>query len=157
MGMTETSPTTHEEFVDDIFAFYNGDYSKREVFAESVTFVDPLAELHGRDELEEFIREMRTTFPDLELTWTDMLAGDDTIMVEWKVRATHKGDLKGIPPTGNQVEHYGMEKYLISNNKVQEVHIYFDAQELPEQLGLTFPAVIGQLPKLAWGKFRSLF
>lgn len=155
--MTEPGTTTHEEFVDDIFAFYNGDYSKREVFAESVTFVDPLAELGGRDELETFIREMRTTFPDLELTWTDMLADDNTIMVEWRVRATLKGELKGIPPTGNQVDHYGMEKYLIADNKVQEVNIYFDARELPKQLGLTFPAVIGQLPKLTWRKFRSLF
>lgn len=151
------STTNHETFVDDIFAFYNGDYSKRDVFSESVTVVDPLAELQGREELEEFIREMRTTFPDLELTWTNMLAGDDTIIVEWKVKATHKGELKGIPPTGNQVEHYGMEKYVIADVKVQKINIYFDARELPEQLGLTFPAVIGQLPKLAWGKFRALF
>ena len=29
------------------------------------------------------------------------------------------------------------------------MHAYFDTQAIPEQLGLTFPAIIGQLPKLA--------
>lgn len=102
---TDTDTTRHEQLVNDMFAFYNGDFSKQDVFAESVKFVDPLAELQGRDELEAFVREMRTAFPDLQLTWTNMLASDEMVMVEWTVTGTHEGEFNGIPPNGNEIEH----------------------------------------------------
>lgn len=129
--------TSHEQLVDDWYALFNGDFSKLDVAAESVEFIDPLGEAHGREELEGFIREMYTVFPDLQLTVTDMVADDDLIMVEWAVSGTHEGELNGIPPTNREVEQKGMEKLVISDNQVQESHIYFDQQEMLSQLGLT--------------------
>lgn len=91
--------TSHEKLVNDWYALFNGDFSKLDVAAESVEFIDLLGEAHGREELEGFIREMYTVFPDLQLTVTDMVADDDLIMVEWTVSGTHEGELNGIPPT----------------------------------------------------------
>lgn len=132
-----TDISRHEKTVEDWYALFNGDFSKRDVAAESVTFTDPLAEAQGRDEVEGFIREMHTAFPDMELTVEDMVADGDIAMVEWSVTATHEGELNGIPPTGQEVEQRGMEKLLITNNHVQESHVYFDQHELLTQLGLT--------------------
>lgn len=135
--MTDASTTRHEQLVNDWYALFNGDFSKLDVVTESVEVVDPLAELHGRDELEGFIREMRTAFPDIHLTLGDMLATDDVVMAEWTVTGTHEGEFNGIPPTGNDVEQQGMEKLLIADKKVQEARIYFDTQEMLTQLGVT--------------------
>lgn len=129
--------TDYEPIVNDWYAMYNGDLSKLDVLAESVEINDPLAELHGREEVEGFIQEMRTAFPDMHLTWDEMLSDDDTVMVEWTVTGTHEGEYNGIPPTGNEIEQQGMEKILIADNKVQEAHIYFDTQEMLTQLGVT--------------------
>lgn len=133
--MTDTS--RHEQIVEDWYALFNGDFSKLDVAAESVEFTDPLAEAHGRDQVEGFIREMHTAFPDMELTVEDMVADGDLAMVEWSVTATHEGELNGIPPTGREVEQRGMEKLLISHNKVKESYVYFDQHEMLTQLGLT--------------------
>lgn len=133
--MTDANTTCHEQLVDDWYALFNGDLSKLDVLAESIAINDPLAELHGRDEVEAFIQEMRTAFPNMQLSWTDMLADDDVVMVEWSVTGTHEGEFTGIPPTGNEVEQQGMEKLLISDDKVQEAMIYFDTQEMLAQLG----------------------
>jgi steroid delta-isomerase-like uncharacterized protein len=133
--MTDT--TRYESLVNDWYAMFNGDLSKLDVLAESVEINDPLAELHGREEVEAFIQEMRTAFPDIHLTWDEMLSDDDTVMVEWTITGTHEDEFNGIPPTGNEVEQQGMEKLLIADNKVQEAHIYFDTQEMLSQLGVT--------------------
>jgi len=45
-----------------------------------------------------------------------------------------------------------MEKFRVVDGKNQEMRAYFDPQEIPEQLDLTFPAVIAQLPKLVLRK-----
>lgn len=135
--MTDVNTTRHEELVNDWYDLFNGDFSKLEVVSESIEFDDPLAEIHGRDELEAFIREMRTAFPDIEITWNDMLAGDETVMLEWTVTGTHEGEFNGIPPTGREVEQQGMEKLLVADNKVQESQVYFDKHEMLTQLGVT--------------------
>lgn len=129
--------TQHEQLVNDWYALWSGDLSKLDVLAESVEIVDPLAELHGRDEVEGFVREVQTAFPDIDFTLTDLLASDDLVMAEWRVTGTHEGEFKDIPPTEHEVDQQGMEKLLIAGNKVKEARIYFDQQEMLTQLGVT--------------------
>jgi hypothetical protein len=45
-----------------------------------------------------------------------------------------------------------MEKLRVVDGNIREMHAYFDTREIPEQLGLTFPAIIAQLPKLVLRK-----
>lgn len=135
--MTDVNTTRHEQIVNEWYALFNGDFSKLEVVAESAEISDPLAEIHGREELEGFIREMRTAFPDIHLTLDRMLATDNLVMTEWTVTGTHEEKFNGIPPTGNTVEQQGMEKLRIADGKIHEASIYFDTQEMLTQLGAT--------------------
>lgn len=135
--MTDANTTHHEQLVNDWYALFNGDFTKLEVVAESAEISDPLAEIHGHEELEGFIREMRTAFPDIRLTLDDMLAREDVVMAEWTATGTHEGEFNGIPPTGNEIEQQGMEKLRIADDKIQEASIYFDTQEMLAQLGVT--------------------
>lgn len=135
--MTDANTTRHEQLVNDWYALFNGDFTKLDVIAESAEISDPLAEIHGREELEGFIREMRTAFPDIRLTLDDMLAREDVVMAEWTATGTHEGEFNGIPPTGNEVEQQGMEKLRIADDEIQEASIYFDTREMLAQLGVT--------------------
>jgi predicted ester cyclase len=58
-------------------------------------------------------------------------------MKEWTVTATHDGEYSGIPPTNREVEISGMAKILTENGKVVEDRLYYDLQEVFDQLGLT--------------------
>lgn len=140
--MTEASATKHAQLMSDYVDIWNGgEYSKLpDIVAESVTVYDPGApegEVRGRDALEAFLREVRTGFPDFEVILEDTLASDDVVMAEWTVTGTHEGEFNDIPPTEREIDLKGMDKIIVADGKVQEHRIYYDLQEMFEQLGLT--------------------
>ena len=158
--MAETSTTSHEQIVSDYLSIWNNRNYEilPEVVTADIALYDPAApegEIHGRDNLETFLRELRQGFPDLHITIDDMITTDEGVIEEWTATGTHKGELHGLPPTHREIKFRGMGKILITEGKIREHRIYYDSQEMVEQLGLTFPEVLGQLPKLAWGKLQA--
>lgn len=137
--MSERIPPRHEQFISDYETLWDGDFSKRDVVAESVVVHDPGSPdpIRGRDELEAHIRGSRAAFPDLQIRTSDLLAGDETVMWEWTMTGTNEGELQGLPPTGNEVDITGMSKLVITDDGLEEEYMYYDVQTLFEQLGLT--------------------
>lgn len=141
--MAETSATEHEQVLNtyqDYEDLWNGDFSQLEVVAESFAFQSPDVpdgELQGREAFEAYLRDVRSAFPDWQVVTDDLLAGDGLIMKEWTVTGTHEGEYNGIPPTGREIEINGMAKDIITDDKVQEGRLYYNTQDMAEQLGLT--------------------
>src|SRR6267378_401439 len=77
----------------------------------------------------------RTAFPDLQLTIEDLLAEGETVMARWSCRGTHKGDLSGIAPTGKQFTISGVTIARLTNGKLAEGYVNWDALGLMQQLG----------------------
>jgi steroid delta-isomerase-like uncharacterized protein len=127
-----------ERLVDDYLALWNGDFSKLDVVSESVVFREPIGrgEIRGRDGLEDHIREVRTGFPDLHVAVDDVLADEETIMVEWTMTGTHEGEYMDVAPTERELEITGMSKILTCDDRVHYEWQYFDRQLMSEQLGL---------------------
>lgn len=115
----------------------------------------PKGEVHGRAGLRGFMELVTTAFPDFEITILDILSDEDTVMYEVRLTMTHDGPLGGLPPTGRPVEIQGVSILRLGGGIVDEHRFYTDMTDTVEQLGLTFPQVIGQLPKLLVGKVRS--
>lgn len=137
--MSEATPDV-EQLMDDYEDVWNGDFSKLEVVSESVDVYDPAApdgEVHGRGAFQAFVEELRTGFPDMDLTIDEWIAEDDVVMGVWSARGTHDGEFNGVPPTERSVEITGMARTKVSDSKIQEDRIYWDRQEMFEQLGLT--------------------
>lgn len=156
--MAGTNITESERAVQDYIAWVNGAPSKVTVLSESVDVSNPGlpdGEVHSRTAYESYLQELRTGFSDLQFTEEEVVSSGDVVMVEFIITGTHDGEFQGLPPTGREVEIRGIEKFRIADGKVVECHVYYDTQELANQLGLTFPTVIGQLPKLAWGKLQA--
>ena len=152
-----TDTTRSEQVVHEYTAWVNGDSSKVNVLSELVDVYNPglpNGEVHGRAEYEAYIQELRTGLPDFHFTEKEVVSSGDIVMVEFTITGTHDGELKGIPATGREVEIRGIEKFGVVDGKIQTIHAYFDTRQIPEQLGLTFPTVLGQLPKLALKKIR---
>jgi len=141
--MSEASTTEREQTLNtyqDYEDLWNGDLSKIDVVAESITFYNPSlpdGELHGREAFEAYLREIRSAFPDWHVVADDLIAGDGIVMKEWTITGTHKGEYKGVPPTGREIELKGMDKILIADGNVQQARLYHNPQEVPAQLGLT--------------------
>lgn len=155
--MTEPDP---EAIVRDSFAWFNGDESKVDAMAESLDVYNPgLPEgsVHSRDAWAAYLRDIHRGFPDISFTVDAIATNGDIVMVESTVAGTHTGSFQGLPPTGRTLAIRTMVKAVVVDGQIDEWHEYYNRQEVPEQLGLTFPAIVGQLPKLAWRKIRAAF
>lgn len=146
------------DVVRDALAWSNGDESKIDAIAEDVDVYGPglpKGKVHSREEFASFIEANREGFTDYEIAMQELVAGDEVVMVELTVSGTHTDELMGIPPTYREMEIPTVDKFVVEDGQVVEWRSYFDSQEIPEQLELSFPGIIGQLPKLAWRKIRS--
>jgi steroid delta-isomerase-like uncharacterized protein len=110
-----------------------------ELVSESVTVENPTAPggvVHGRDELDAFMKTVLSGFPDFHLTVLDLLAGEHQVMYEAELTMTHEGEFADVPPTGRTVEVREMANCHVADGRIQEYRVYFDQQAVFEQLGL---------------------
>lgn len=85
---------------------------------------------------KQSVNAMRTAFPDLLYTIEDEIAEGDTVVVRWTATGTHLGELMGIPPTGRRGSVTGINIVRLSNGRIHEQWLNWDALGLMQQLGL---------------------
>lgn len=76
-----------------------------------------------------------SAFPDLRHSVDDLIAEGDKVVARLTVSGTHKGDFRGIPPTGKRVTTQGIVVFRISNGKIVEEWALLDSMGLMQQLG----------------------
>jgi steroid delta-isomerase-like uncharacterized protein len=147
-----------EQIVRDFVAWENGDSSKVDVVSESLDIYNPGldgGEVHDRESYASYLQEGRSAFPDMQVVIEELVANRDIVMTEVRITGTHEEEFKGLPPTGRSVDIRGMGKFVVTDGMVEECHLYYDPREMVTQLGMTFPEILGQLPKLAWRKLKT--
>jgi steroid delta-isomerase-like uncharacterized protein len=77
-----------------------------------------------------------TAFPDARLTIDELIDAGDKVVTRWTARGTHKGDLRGIPPTGQKIEVAGITIYRIAGDKIAEQWGNWNALGMMQQLGV---------------------
>jgi steroid delta-isomerase-like uncharacterized protein len=77
-----------------------------------------------------------TGFPDLRFTVEDMVAENDKVAVSWTISGTHKGEFRGISPTGKKVSIEGMTINHIADGKIMDSYVSGDYLGLMQQLGI---------------------
>jgi predicted ester cyclase len=79
---------------------------------------------------------LRAAFPDMRSTVEDLFAEGDKVADLMTWRATHQGELMGIPPTGNTVRGTEMHISRIAEGKLVERWGQGDNLGLMQQLGV---------------------
>ena len=90
----------------------------------------------GVEGMKRFTEMYRNAFPDIQMSVEDVIAEGDKVVTRWTVRATHQGELMGIPPSGNRVEVTGISIDRIEGGKVVETWSNYDAMGMMQQLGM---------------------
>ena len=65
-----------------------------------------------------------------------MSAAQDRIVYVWRIDATHTGDLRGMPPTGQTVSFSGVAIDRLEGGQIVEEWVYFNLLDLLQQLGM---------------------
>jgi steroid delta-isomerase-like uncharacterized protein len=106
-----------------------------ELLAEDCVFYTP-APIQGIAGWKQFATAFLTAFPDdLQVTIDELFVAGDKVAARWTAQGTHKGPLRGIPPSGNQVTWVGMAFYSLSDGKIAEVWGLNDALGIMQQIG----------------------
>jgi steroid delta-isomerase-like uncharacterized protein len=89
----------------------------------------------GREGHTQVLKVWRAAFPDLTITVDDVLADGDRVALRWTGRATHRGELMGMPATGRRVTLTGIDILRIVDGRIVERWGEFGAAEMLQQLG----------------------
>ena len=100
----------------------------------------PGGELRGLDAFkEQWVSMLRTAFPDLRIVIEDQVAEGDKVASRYTGSGTHQGELRGFPPTNNQVEVTGTITTRFAEGKIVEEWNNIDSMGMMQQLGIVPP------------------
>ena len=97
--------------------------------------LDP-AQGQDRKQNENFIRRMRSAFPDLRFTIDDVIAKGDKVVTRYHFEGTHLGDAMGFKATGKKVRYTGVLIQRFDGGKIAEQWTEANLLSLFRQLGL---------------------
>ena len=100
----------------------------------SFNYADP-GVTSDREGYKETVTTYHSFSPDMRYTVDEVLAEGDKVTVRWTGRGTHKGDLMGIAPTGNQITITGISIVRIAGGRIAEEHTEMDMFGVMQQIG----------------------
>jgi predicted ester cyclase len=131
-----TTTEENKELIRELTEAWNARNRER----MAATYADEIR-VHGADETRSRAEMLDAewgffdTFPDVEATTGHLVAEDDLVVVRWSVAGTHEGELRGIEPTGREVEYEEWAMYRIEGGEITEIWVQADALGVFEQLG----------------------
>ncbi len=115
------------ELLDQLFDPSFNDHAS---FQGSVPGIEGFKQLFGM---------MLGAFPDLHAIIHDQIAEGDKVVTRKTFEATHKGDFRGVPPTGKQVEIGVIDIFRVVDGRIVEHWMQADFLGLMQQLGVIPP------------------
>lgn len=89
----------------------------------------------GADGLKKWISDLRTSFPDMQMTTEETITEGESLACRWKIRGTHKGTFMGVRPTGKSITFTGSSMCHFRNGKIADLDIIYDRYRILEQIG----------------------
>ena len=93
----------------------------------------------GAEEVKAYFETSRTAFPDQRNVLIELHHADDGVIVEFTLKGTHEGPLRGIPPTNKAFEVRTCAFFLFEDKDLVCERVYFDSATILGQLGLITP------------------
>ena len=107
-------------FIDAAFNRHEADKAAEYMTTDIKWHGGTLGTVEGRDNFAGLIGAIVTALPDLTNIEQDIIAERDIVSVRAVVEGTHKGELLGIPASGNRVRWDAVDVYRIADGKIAE-------------------------------------
>ncbi|MGP3926536.1 ester cyclase [Streptomyces sp. 8N616] len=88
----------------------------------------------GPQGFKDAVRQVHAAYTGPTFEILDMVAEDDQVMVRWRMRAIHSGDLMGMAATGRQVSMEAFALFRFKGDRISERHAVIDRLGLLQQL-----------------------
>jgi predicted ester cyclase len=102
----------------------------------SPDFFDPTFQLRGPASYKQFETMFFKGFPDWHETIEDIVAEGGKVWVRFTGRGTHRGEWRGLAPTGKKITITGVQIWRVVNGKVVEKASFIDVVDAYKKLGV---------------------
>ena len=95
----------------------------------------PTGDVHdGPEAVMAYFTESRTAFPDQRNELVSLRHSDDAVIVEFDLKGTHRGPLRGFEPTGREFTCRMLAIFEFAGDRIVCERVYFDRATILEQL-----------------------
>jgi steroid delta-isomerase-like uncharacterized protein len=84
-------------------------------------------------------RSLLEAFPDLHIRTHELIAEGDVVVQSYTVRGTHRGEMAGLPATGNSLAVGGVSIFEIRDGRIVRHEAFSDFIDVLVQLGADIP------------------
>jgi predicted ester cyclase len=122
-----------------ILSLYEADNKKDLTILDEVIspdFFDPAFNLRGPEGYKQFETAFFKGFPDWIETIEDIIAEGDKVWIRFTGTGTHKGEWRGLAPTGKKVTFRGVQIWRVVDGKVVSKDSILDLLDSLKQLGV---------------------
>jgi hypothetical protein len=92
--------------------------------------------IQGLESFKQDMTLMYKGFPDFHVTIEDITAEGDKVWVRVKETGTHKGEYRGLAPTGKKITYTAVAIFRIVDGKIVEGWGVYDMLDFYKQLGV---------------------
>ena len=117
----------------------DGNYDELEEFITGdfiIHFPAPGEQIRGLRSVKQFYEEFRQAFPDIHVTIDAQIAESDKVVTQWTARGTHRGNFRGMQPTGRKFRMTAISIDRFVDGKAVECWPSMDELGLLRQLGV---------------------
>jgi steroid delta-isomerase-like uncharacterized protein len=107
-----------------------------ELFAPNYVFHIPGFPLMDKQGLKQFLQMLIAAFPDFRESIDDLIVEGEKVAGRFSFHGTHKGEFRGIPPTGKAFSVSVMNILHIDGDKISEQWTVVDLFGLMQQIGV---------------------
>ena len=136
--MTDAIATANKELVRRFYKEVYVDWNMAlvdEVVSPQFTSHDwPQDGPTGPEAFRDYYSAIRSAVPDARYEVDDLIAENDRVVVRWRLLGTHRGDLRGIAPTGQAIVLKGIAIYRVQDGKLMERWVVSDLHGLLEEI-----------------------
>ena len=101
----------------------------------------PTGEVYdGEDQVRAYFAESREAFPDQRNELIALHHADNLVIAEFDLKGTHRGELRGIPPTGKPFTCRCVSLFVFDEDRLVCERVYLDTLTIMSQLGVVAPA-----------------
>jgi steroid delta-isomerase-like uncharacterized protein len=107
-----------------------------EIVAPNVLFHAPVPmDATGAQALKQVWTVLLRAFPDLHVAVEDVIAEGDKVVCRNTVTGTHRGEFRGVPPTGKSVRYSEIFIFRFVDGRIAEIWGVVDVLSQMRQLG----------------------
>ena len=93
----------------------------------------------GPKAFRDYYSAIRSAVPDARYEVDDLIAEGNRVVVRWRLLGTHKGEFRGIAPTGRPIVLNGIAIYRVDDGKLMERWVVSDLHGLLEEIEAAAP------------------